>query len=110
MSGGSDWLLGDVGKKAEKKTKLAPGAITVTPDEIEAVLADSARDGKRLAGGIRAAVTALEQLKQSGLTGEALVVLVTEKCAWAKNGKRVSAETVQLVLEALFGRLGEYVR
>lgn len=107
---GADFLLGDIGKKPEKRTKLAPNGIAVTPDEIEAVLSDAAKDGKNLAIGIRGAVSALEQLKKSGLTGEALVVLVTEKCAWAKNGKRVSAETVQLVLESLFNRLGEYVR
>ncbi len=78
---------------------------TITPR----LIAHKFGDGKQLVEGIRGALSGLDALKKSGLTGEALVVLVTEKCAWAKNGKRVSAETVQFVLEALF-RLGEYVR
>lgn len=105
----ADWLLGDVGKKTKAPPKLAPNGIHVTPDEIDAVLADVAVSGKRLRAGIDAAVTQLEALKKAGLTGEALVLLVESKCARAKNGSRISADTVQLVLEGLF-RLGEHVR
>lgn len=106
---GEDWLLGDVGKKPGKPKKLERAPSPPELDQVEQLLDDVAGDGKRLVAGVNSAVAALEAMKKSGLTGEALVVLVTEKCAWAKNGKRVSPETVQLVLEALF-RLGEYVR
>lgn len=105
---GADWLLGDVGK-AKKVTKLAPNGIHVTPEEIDQVLHGVAKDAKALRGGIDSSVTALEALKTSGLTGEALVLLVAAKVGRSKNGTRIGLETVQTVLEALF-RLGEHVR
>lgn len=105
---GADWMLGELPKpKAQKKLQRSVEPLAI--DEAVRFLEDAAGDGKALAGGLKKGVAALEALRVSGLTGEALVVLVTDKCAWAKNDKRVSAETVQLVLEALF-RLGEYVR
>lgn len=106
---GADWLLGDVGKKTKAAPKIAHNGIHVLPEEIDAVLHGAAADAKKLRGGIDSATSALDALKQSGLTGEALVIMVTEKCARAKNGSRLSPDTVQLVLEGLF-RLGEYVR
>lgn len=107
---GADWLLGDVGGKKKPAPKLvSSGGIAISKHEVDAVMADFAGDGKKLRGGIDAAAAQLDALKNVGLTGEALVLLVEAKCAWAKNGKRVSAETVKIVLEALF-RLGEYVR
>jgi hypothetical protein len=106
---GADWLLGDTGKKKAAPKLVASGGIEVTPDEVDAVLADVAGAGKKLRAGIDAAVSQLEAIKKCGLTGEALVLLVEAKCARAKNGSRISADTVQLVLEGLF-RLGEHTR
>lgn len=108
MSSGADWLLGDPPKPKEpKKLQRAPTPLEL--DQAEKFLEDAAGDGKKLVAGLRSAITALEAIKKSGLTGEALVVLVTEKCGRTSAGGRVSQATVQAVLEALF-RLGEYVR
>lgn len=108
MSTGSDWMLGSVGApKAQKKLQRAAESLPI--DDAVRFLEDASGDGKKLVAGLKRGVDALEGLRQSGLTGEALVVLVTEKCARAKNGSRLSSDTVQLVLEGLF-RLGEYTR
>jgi hypothetical protein len=104
---GADWMLGKLEPKPQKK--LARAAVPLNVDDAVRYLEDAAGDGKKLVTGIRKGVEALEALRTSGLTGEALVVLITEKCARAKNGSRLSADTVQLVLEGLF-RLGEYTR
>jgi hypothetical protein len=106
---GEDWLLGDVGKpKKEKKLQRAPTPLEL--DQAERFLEDAAGDGKALVAGLGKAVGALDALRASGLTGEALVVLVTAKTAYSKvNGRPISDVTVQQVLEGLF-RLGEYVR
>lgn len=104
---GADWLIGDVGSKPKKAVK-----ITTSGDlDIDAAVAlmDSKKDGEALRGGLDRGGSALEALKKTGLTGEALVVLVTAKCTNAANGKPISDDTVRRVLEALF-RLGEYVR
>lgn len=104
---GADWLIGKAPEKAGKATRIkTTGELDI--DAVEALM-DSKRDGEKLRSGLDNATSALEALKKAGLTGEALVVLVAEKCARAKNGSRLSADTVQIVLEGLF-RLGEYVR
>lgn len=105
---GSDWLLGDVGTKKPKPQKRIPKEENLDFDAVEAFLSTK-EDGKKLRAGLGGVVTALDNLKVSGLTGEALVVLVTAKCTNAANGKAISDDTVRRVLEALF-RLGEYVR
>jgi hypothetical protein len=106
---GADWLVGDVGKKGPpKKLQRAPEPLAV--DDAVRYLEDAAGDGKRLVAGLKSATSALDALRASGLTGEALVVLVTAKCAYSKvNGRPISEATVQQVLEGLF-RLGEYSR
>lgn len=104
---GADFMLGDMGTKPKKATKIHNSGEL----DIDAAVAflDSKKDGERLRAGLDNAVSALEALKKTGLTGECLVVLVTEKCGRASNGSRLTAATVQVVLEGLF-RLGEYVR
>jgi hypothetical protein len=107
---GSDWLLGDVGKKARATKKLVSSdGIAISREDIDAVLADVVGSGKKLRASIDAATGQLEALKNSGLTGEALVLLVAAKVSRSKNGTRIGVETVQTVLEGLF-RLGEHVR
>lgn len=104
---GADWMLGDVGAKPKKAVKIHnSGELDI---DAAVALMDSKKDGEALRGGLDKAASALEALRKTGLTGEALVVLVTEKCGRARNGSRLSADTVQLVLEGLF-KLGEYVR
>lgn len=110
MSSGPDWMLGDVGKpKKEKKLERAPTKLEL--DQAEKFLEDAAGDGKALVAGLKKATSAIDAIRTSGLTGEALVVLVLAKCGYCVNhGKnKPSAEVVQGVLEGLF-RLGEYTR
>lgn len=108
----ADWFVGKVGEpKPKRQVKLAAPA-DVTPaqlDDVERLLDRAADEGKKLAAGITAGMSAMERLASCGLTPDALVLLVTAKCRWAKNGKKVSPETVEIVLEALF-RLGEHLR
>lgn len=67
-------------------------------------------DGEALRAGLDKAVSALDALKKTGLTGECLVVLVHAKAERKQGmGQPPSIHAVQSVLEALF-RLGEYVR
>lgn len=105
---GADWLIGDVGSKPAKAKKIHREPTPLDFDAVEAFL-DSKKDGEKLRAGLDHAVSALDALKLAGLTGEALVVLVTAKCSNAANGKPISDDTVQRVLEGLF-RLREYVR
>lgn len=106
---GSDFLIGDIGKPKEQK-KLQRAAEPLVVDDAVRFLEDAAGDGKQLVAGMKKAASALEALRTSGLTGEALVVLVTAKVAYSKvNGRPISDVTVQQVLEGLF-RLGEYTR
>lgn len=104
---GADFMLGDVGLKKTKAVKIHNSGEL----DIDAAVAmfDSKKDGEALRSGLDKAVSALDALKKTGLTGECLVVLVVEKCARSRNGTRLSADAVQLVLEGLF-RLGEYTR
>jgi len=112
---GADFLLdGLPSPKNGKAKKIALGdkgadGEYITPDEIEAVIRDVGASGKRVVGGLRGTLTGLAAIKASGLTGEALVILVENKCAHADNRNPISRSTVKKVLEALF-RLGEYVR
>lgn len=104
---GADFMLGDMGLKKTKAVKIHnSGELDI---DAAVALMDSKKDGEALRGGLDRAVSALEALRKTGLTGECLVVLITEKCQRAKNGSRLSADTVQIVLEGLF-RLGEYTR
>jgi hypothetical protein len=110
-SEGADWLLGNAGNRpAPVKLKNTE---TLDIDAAERFLEKGAADGKRLRNGIDNGSAALKALKESGLTGEALVVLIAEKCGnYRTDGGRYQRPTsamVQCVLEALF-RLGEYVR
>lgn len=108
-SEGADWMLGNVGKKPARK--IAHNGIHVTPDEIDAVLNETRAAAKKLAHDIKSATAGVQALRESGLTGEALVVLVTEKCGnYRTDGGRYQKPTqavVQCVLEALL-RIGEY--
>lgn len=109
---GTDFLSKLGPKKKSEPRALAEG-IVVRPDEIEAVVNDMSKTGKRAADGLRTVVKGLDALRDCGLTGEALVVLVTEKCeAYRTEGGRVMRPNnacVQVVLEALFLKLDEYL-
>lgn len=100
-------MLGNVGPKSKPAAKIQRSDLDF--DSVEQLMDGTAKDGKRLRDGIAGVAASLDALKRVGLTGEALVLLVEAKCARAKNGSRLSADTVQLVLEGLF-RVGEYVR
>ncbi len=78
-------------------------------DGAERFLEDAAGAGKKLAEGLRKAATALDDIANSGLTHEALLVLVTAKCGSDRHGNATTTEKVRLVLEGLF-RLDEYLR
>lgn len=104
---GGDFMLGDVGAVKRPVAKIHnSGELDI--DAAERFM-DSKKEGEALRAGIDKAASALDALRKTGLTGECLVVLVTEKCGRAANGSRLTAATVQVVLEGLF-RLGEYVR
>jgi len=101
--------MGNVGdKKPAKPKKLERAPTPVELDDVERYLADAAGDGKKLASGLKGAAAALEDIRNSGLTAEALIVLVTAKTRADKNGNATSAVTVQRVLEGLF-RLDEFL-
>ena len=105
---GSDFLLGDLVKpKAEKKLQRAAEPLAI--DDAVDFLESGAADTKKLVGGLKAAVSALDAIRASGLTGEALIVLVQAKCKSDAKGNETSRPQVERVLEGLF-RLGEYVR
>lgn len=96
---------------AARAVKKKGNGIAVDPlelDEVEQALAAPAAVAGKVHASMRAALTAVERLYKSGLTREALVVLIAEKCGRAPNGTRISTETVGKVLDAL-GRLDEYV-
>lgn len=109
MSDGADFMLGDLGLKKDKKAavKLRDSG-DLDLDAVERLM-DSKKDGEALRKGLDGAVSALDALRRIGLTSEAIIVLVTEKCRPDKNGNATSRATVQRVLEGLF-RLSEYVR
>ena len=110
MSSGADWLVGDVGKpKAQKKLQRAAEPLDV--DDAVDFIEQADKDAGRLVADLKTAAKALDAIWTSGLTGEALVVLVQAKCGYCVNhGKnKPSTDVVQGVLEGLF-RLGEYVR
>lgn len=104
---GADWLVGDVGAKKKPAVKIHnSGDLDI---DAAVALMDSKKDGEALRAGLDKATSALDALRKTGLTGEALVVLVTAKCANNANGKPIADDTVKRVLEALF-RIGEYAR
>lgn len=106
---GADWMMGDVGKKQAKPERKILNSGDLDIDAAVALM-DSKKDGEAIRGGLDKAVSALDALRKTGLTGEALVVLVHRKCRTPlRGGKPPAEEAVQIVLEALF-RLGEYVR
>lgn len=111
MASAEDWLLGDVISKAGRNGKPEKKIHRTGELDIDAVVAlmDVKKDGERLRVGLDGALAALDALKKTGLTGEALVLLVTAKTPTDKHGNAASPAVVQRVLEGLM-RIGEFVR
>lgn len=104
---GADFMMGSVGLKPKREAKIHnSGELDI---DAAVQFLDSKKDGEALRAGLDKAVSAIEAIKKTGLTGECLVVLVTSKCENAANGKPISDDTVRRVLQALF-RLNEFVR
>lgn len=104
---GGDFMLGDVGLKKTKAVRIHnSGELDI---DAAVALMDSKKDGEALRAGLDKAVSALDALRKTGLTGECLVTLVQAKCKFAANGHAISLDTVQKVFEGLF-KLGEYTR
>lgn len=106
---GADFLIGDVGLKPKRESAKIRNSGDLDINAAVAFL-DSKKDGEALRAGLDGAVTALEGLRKVGLTGEALVVLLHPKMRWTKKGHQLTHEHVEIVLDALFNRLQEYVR
>lgn len=109
---GADFLIGKVLGKGRRQS-IAPEGIAVTREQIDDAIAATAGVAKKMASGVSLAKRQLDEIRSSGLTGEALVVLVHSRCKPVKTlGGRLltpSVEQVQGVLEALFS-IGELVR
>ena len=105
---GGDFMVGNSGPKTSKAVKIHnSGDLDI---DAAVALMDSKKDGEALRSGLDKAVSALDALRKTGLTGEALVVLVHAKCERKQGmGQPPSVHAVQSVLEGLF-KLGDYVR
>jgi len=106
---GADFMLGDVGLKPKRANQKIHNSGELDINAAVAFL-DSKKDGEALRAGLDAALSAVEAMRKTGLTGEALVVLLHPKLRWTKKGHQLTHEHVEIVLEALFNRLQEYVR
>ena len=105
---GADFLLGNVGLKKERPAQKVQMTGDVNIDAAVAFL-DSKKDGELLRAGLDKITVGLEAMRKVGLTGEALVVLLHPKLRWTKKGHQLTHEHVEIVLDALFNRLQEYV-
>lgn len=108
---GAAWLLGRAGPQQKATVSPRIKAEKLEPHETEAVIrmfGDAAGAGKALVGGLDGASEALQQIIRCGLTPEALVILVTEKCPRDRAGRPTTTDTVERVLQGLF-RLPEYL-
>lgn len=108
---GPGWLLGRVGEKKAKAPVKLTRAEKVEPHEVDEVVRmfdDVGGAGKRLAAGVEQLGGALQQIIACGLTPEALIILVREKCRCDRKGNQTTTDQVERVLEGLF-RLPEYL-
>ncbi len=62
---------------------------------------ESLEAGGVIASDLVVVAGAINGMLACGLTREALLILITAKCKRAKNGSRLSEDTVEIVLEAL---------
>lgn len=108
MSSGADWLLGDVGQPKKGKKQLAE-VEEYLESEASARLLDPPSAAKALNQAVLTAHEKAVELIRSGLTVEALALLIAEKSPSGANGKRPSPETVKLVLRGM-AKLDEWVR
>lgn len=106
---GSDFLLGDVGLKPTRPAAKIQRSGDLDINAAVAFL-DSKKDGEALRAGLDGAISALDALRKTGLTGECLVVLLQPKLRWTKKGHQLTHEHVEIVLDGLFNKLHEYVR
>jgi hypothetical protein len=119
VSSGADWLLGDVGKpkKGKKPGTLYPKEGVALLDDVEEYLESEASAkllappaaAKALNAAIGTAYDKAMELMRSGLTGEALCLLIAEKSPRSRTGTRISTETVKAVLQGM-QKLGEWVK
>lgn len=104
----AEWFLGGAGVKDTAVRKL---------DEVEEYVSSEA-SARQLdpPGSAKAIATATRRVHelgagmvQSGLTKDALCLLISEKCPRSKNGTRIGPETVESVLKGIL-RLNEHLR
>lgn len=112
---GASFMLGDMGEKAAGKkvgrTLTTKGAeYAPTTEEVDALLADTAGDGKKLAAGLKRGFAALNELAQAGLTPDCLVTLALEKAPYPRGAKNpLNREQMIAALKGLFA-IGEYLQ
>lgn len=90
---GTDFLIGKILGKG-KRQSIAPEGIAVTREQIDDAIAATAGAAKKMASGVSLAKRQLDEIRSSGLTGEALVVLVHSRCLPVKNARRPHVDSV----------------
>lgn len=93
MMSGTDFLIGKILGKG-KRQSIAPEGIAVTREQIDDAIAATAGAAKKMASGVSLAKRQLDEIRSSGLTGEALVVLVHSRCLPVKNARRPHVDSV----------------
>lgn len=109
MPGDFNWLEQATAPKTPKPSRRP---IAVDPAEVDNVVAEMSRNGetaKKLRADVAGALEGVKGLYHSGLTREALVLLVWDRTGFTKKHRvKPTPEVVGLVLDAL-GRLDEYL-
>lgn len=102
------WLMGSVGE-AKPKRALPLNEYAPAPEEIDALLADTAGDGKKLAAGLKRGMAALNDLANAGFSFDCLITLAVEKAPYPRGAKhKLSREQMIAALKGVFA-IGEYL-
>lgn len=110
-----DWLERGIDKARKPPStsrRNADAAADVDPAEIDAVVREMSGPGdqaKRIRADVAGALEGVRKMYRSGLTREAFILLVHDRCGFTKKHRvKPTPEAVGLVLDAL-GKLGEFL-
>lgn len=112
MNGGGKDFLGKVLSKSKGEKKLQLDKEAMDLDAVERFMTQGGENAQKLVAGLKTMRSGLDAVRDSGLTAEALVVLVMGKCPLytTAGGRRQMPDrpVVEAVLEGLFA-LDEYL-
>jgi len=96
-------------KPKKERSALQTGDIAPLPEEIDALIRESAGDGRKFVAGVRRGVDALQDLASAGFTFDALVSMALEKAPYPRGAKnRLTREQMIAALKGAFS-IGEYL-